>query len=257
MFTLKKRDPTELPFEVLEQAHWRPREVQLCEKHKPEDRKGKEFLRLRTLWRQKEVFINFALNSLLMSLTSKELATLANNLSGRKFSPETGLFGGYSQALKKTIGVPDFILSDGDAADIGETKLAAKFGFNQYIKYQSFAMMCRAAQDLPNEFSVTVVVRDKTASRAFSGINQKWNPTINSASTLELDQATQDRAKKTFQTNAKNIAQIWGIGPKFYRSIIDHSGKLVPVQAVSWNEFASTLRNASERPETRLNIENL
>ncbi len=145
MFTLKKRDPTELPFEVLEQAHWRPREVQLCEKHKPEDRKGKEFLRLRNLWRQKEVFINFALNSLLMSLTSKELATLANNLSGRKFSPETGLFGGYSQALKKTIGVPDFILSDGDAAVLGETKLADKFGFDQFVKYQSFAMMCRAA----------------------------------------------------------------------------------------------------------------
>jgi len=49
MLQFKKRNPVELSFEVLEQAYWRPREVQLCCKYKPSETFEVEYKRLRRL----------------------------------------------------------------------------------------------------------------------------------------------------------------------------------------------------------------
>ena len=78
----------ELPFMVLEHAHWRPQAAKLRTEDKAKLREGvgsdaKNYRLLRKAWAREETWINCSLNALLMGLPQAMLAeVLAQHLGG-------------------------------------------------------------------------------------------------------------------------------------------------------------------------------
>lgn len=246
MLELKRRNLVELPFEVLEQAHWRAREVQLCCKYKTAESDEKEYIRLRRHWRQKEVFFNFSLDALLMALNPTELANVAKAISSLHFK-SSFFFSGYCQQLKSIIGVPDFIVSDEYSCVLGEIKIVGKrlYDFDQYIKYQSFAALCRAISHLPKELIHIVVVPDTEPIRFISDYGKNWIPEVKQGE-LELSQNEKEFVVKKLKENLVEIAN-----KLKERSLGKDTCELIPTLILSWNDFIEKFDVAAQRTDLK------
>lgn len=254
MLTLKRRNIVELPFEVLEQAHWRPSEAQLCCQHKPDHSEGPEYSRLRALWRRREVNFNFSLDALLMGLHPSEFSRFASALSGIAFD-DTCLFDGYSQELKKIIGVPDLVISDGTNCVLGENKIAAGYEIGQFIKYQTFAMLCRAADSLPSNLVHVIVVQDTEPGRFISDFGKAWRPDLIDS---ELFLGDEDRSfvLKAMTQNIVAIAKKFNLAKGIRApnvltvdSLEAQAGKLTRTIVISWHDFVKKFDAETNRPD--------
>jgi hypothetical protein len=254
MLILKRRNIAQLPFEVLEQAHWRPREMQLCCKHKPEGANTGEFRRLRKLWRQREINFNFALDALLMCCDPSELSGFASGLSGVDFD-KTYLLDGYCQQLKKIIGVPDFVLSDKNNCILGENKVSAVYEFTQFIKYQTFGMLCRSAPGLPNKLMHIIVVPDPSPARFLSDYGKAWSPNILN-NDLILDDGDQSHVFTILHENIDLFSNKLQLAKDIKASNVlttdalkEQASELMQTKVYSWKEFVEIFDRTAERPD--------
>lgn len=242
MLKLKNRNIAELPFEVLEQAHWRPAEAQLCCKYKPATKAMAEYQRLRGHWRQKEVNVNFSLDALLLSLRPGELGRYAQFVSGLDFG-DARLVDGYCAELKKVIGVPDFVLSDSVNCILGENKLTASYSREQFVKYQSFANFCYASNELPSQIVHLVIVRDLDPNRFINDIGKSWRPALVNGH-LVLDRTDEKSILETVHANVDSHGRI----NKFFN---ENECQLVRTVVLSWSQFLDYFDKATQRPDLR------
>lgn len=86
----------DVPFQVLDNAYWRPQAAKLHGKHKdslaadPHAVAEKTYQKLAGSWRKEETWINHALNALLSALPEAVLATLVAELCGGMEVDEAG-----------------------------------------------------------------------------------------------------------------------------------------------------------------------
>lgn len=260
MLEYKLRDPTQLPFEILEQAHWRPAEVQLCCKYKPTNAARPEFRRLRKFWRQKEVFFNFALDALLFTLPPEDLAKFGNSISNLGFM-EARLFGGYSMALKKIIGVPDFLIADTERCILGEIKVSAGYDYQQFVKYQTFAALSRILDHLPNNFEHVVVVQDDVECAFIKDYEKNWTPKV-IGSQLQLDGTLKQEAARIVRENIRTLGSRLNQETVFGRYVQnwDDDDLLTNTAVFTWPEFARKMGESTGRKDLApfvLSIQNL
>lgn len=258
MLEFKKQNIVELPFEILEQAHWRPREVELCCKYKKPNDGEYEYKRLQRLWRTREVFFNFSLNALLMSLRPSEMAGFAEALSDLRFD-SAYLFSGYSANLKKIIGVPDFIIGDETSAILAEIKITAKYDLQQFVKYQTFAMLCKALNYLPDNFSHLIITANLEPNILIKDYRKNWQPELKNNNLL----LSINEQEKVLLEMRENISKIKLKADKSLPGNLDlrklerESKILIPTNVISWKDFTSKFNSSTKRTDLTVASEDL
>ena len=148
---------SDIPFLVLEDAYWRPQDAHLQkhfrEKYKEANKKSslKEYQRLQKFWRQRETWINYSLDCLLMASSPQLLGQVFGELAPGLSLTDPQLVKSYIPGLKADIGVPDFILKTDDNLVLGEIKTDAlvnshKYSFEQYSKFMLFSALCMCSE---------------------------------------------------------------------------------------------------------------
>jgi len=157
----------DIPFEILITAHWRPQDAQLKKEYKKDNKNAdqKEYLRLKDIWKEREVWINSCLDLLMLSTPQKTLAKVFNSLIGEEYlKPAANYRLDKLKSLGKWTGVPDFVLRDTlNNMLCGEIKIAAiksnhKYSFQQYQKYMSIALLYLYSPEYPGPKQIKNIV---------------------------------------------------------------------------------------------------
>ncbi len=181
----------ELPFQVLENAHWRPQAAKLQPEMKrklasapagtPHQGSAQ---RLWTAWRREETWINHSLSAVLSGIPDRSLGSLMRDLTGLEAWESPHLAKLDSGGLSGLTGDPDFIVSSADSSVLGESKVAAhakshRYSFEQFTKYQFLGSLLECARDPALRRSVAhlVLVPDPEPGR-FSSDYKMWRPGV-------------------------------------------------------------------------------
>jgi len=187
----EKRALSDIPFLVLEDAYWRPQDAHLQKhfrlKYEESNKRGsiKEYERLKKFWRQRETWINYSLDCLLMASSPKLLSQVFGELVPSMSLTNPQLFNSNIPGLKADIGVPDFILKDHNALVLGEIKTDAlenshKYSFEQYSKFMLFSALCLCSlrSDIPKNVIHIIIAPDIDAKKLCNDY-KRWLPSIN------------------------------------------------------------------------------
>lgn len=180
---------TDLPFLVLEQAHWVPGRAFLREKDKPALRQrhpdaSREVDRLRAAWPKSETWLNLALAALFMALPQKLLAAVISQHVGGLAFEKGRVVGLDSTGLGHLVGEPDLVLlNDADVVLI-ESKVATKanshrYSFPQLTKYMLLGTVVACAEnpDVRRTPYHLLLVPDEDP-RLFCDDAPAWSPQI-------------------------------------------------------------------------------
>lgn len=253
----------DVPFWVLEDAHWAPQAAKLHGKHQaslnalPGSADKKTYEKLRLAWTREETWINQSLNAL--------LAALPECVTVELFRPR---FDGHDARLPKVerlhsagiasvTGDPDFIVASDRTRIFGEAKVAAhpknhKYSFRQFTKYMMLGALtqCARAPHLRRQASHLVLVPSADPA-AFCGDYSWWNPSVEDGS-LVVDPARIEPRDRTW-----GVADAGGWRALVRRTLLSPSVRsrfdvdvaeleallardspvLVPTKVITWEAF--------------------
>lgn len=178
------------PFQVLENAFWRPQAAKLAPKHRAslaESSKGagtKTYEHLRAAWRREETWINHALNALLASMPDAMLGRFLGDLCNgtRLDASQVSLMD--SGGMASLTGAPDFVVMGTRTCVLGESKVAAhsashRYSFGQFTKYQMLGAMLTCARDPKMRRSVVhLILSPEPHPEKFCSDRDQWHPDV-------------------------------------------------------------------------------
>ena len=262
---------SDTPFLVLEDAYWRPQDAHLQkhfrEKYKEANKNNsiKEYQRLQKFWRQRETWINYSLDCLLMASSPQLLSQVFGQLVPGMSLANPQLFKSDIPGLKADIGVPDFILKADDSLILGEIKTDAlenshKYSFEQYSKFMLFSALCLCSvrSDIPKNI-VHVIIAPDSNVRTFCNDYEQWLPSLDSSllsvNATELDIRDRKKRFKEFFSWKKYLLDFLEDGQLIEQNTLSKekiqqftditSPELAPTYLFSWQEFCDVyVRNA-------------
>ena len=180
----------DVPFQVLENAYWRPQAAKLCDKHQGSLKSisgpgaEKNYQKLRVAWHREETWINHALNALLASLPDLSLGRVLGEMTGGAALAGPVVSTLDSAGIASTTGAPDFIVKGENACVLGETKVAAqptsaRYSFQQFTKYQTLAaiLTCARARGVSRTTTHLLVVPEIEPQK-FCSDSDQWRPQV-------------------------------------------------------------------------------
>ena len=269
----EERCLSDIPFLVLEDAYWRPQDAHLQKhfrgKYEEANRKGniKEYQRLQHFWRQRETWINYSLDCLLMASSPQLLTLVIGELVPGMVLSNPRLFKSDIAGLKADIGVPDFIIKGDDSLVLGEIKTDAlekshRYSFEQYSKFMLFAALCLCSErpEFPKNI-FHVIVSPDTDVRAFCNDYEQWRPSVVSgrlnvnAGDLKIKERkgrfTDFGSWKSYLFNFlgdEPLIEQNAIAEQKIQTFRDISSpELVPTYLYSWEEFANLYVRCAEQ----------
>lgn len=179
----------DVPFQVLENAHWRPSAAKLTEKEKKKMKgkvrgKEKDYQRLRAAWLREETWINHALNALLASVPDRGLARLLGDLCSGTLIDNPELAKLDDGGISSTTGAPDFIVLGDGSCVLGESKVdahekSARYDFPQFTKYQMLGLIVSCARDPAiRRQAAHLLIVPELSPGTFCKDHQQWWPGV-------------------------------------------------------------------------------
>jgi hypothetical protein len=180
------------PFQVLENAFWRPQAAKLAAKHRESiaetSKPGtKTYELLRAAWRREETWINHALNALLASMPDDMLARFLGDQCGGTRLDASQVSMMDSGGMASLTGAPDFIVMGTRTCVLGESKVAAhsashRYSFGQFTKYQMLGAMLTCARDPKMRRNVVhLILSPEPHPEHFSSDWDQWRPDVEGA----------------------------------------------------------------------------
>lgn len=262
----------DLPFEVLENAFWRPQAAKLHGKHKESlaaisnETAKKSYQKLRVAWRREETWINHALNALLASIPDVLLGGLIGELCGGIALDAPHLAKLDAGGIPSITGAPDFVVMGRTTCILGESKVAAhaasqRYDFQQFTKYQMLGAILACARDpaIKRDPAHLIVVPD-AEPRSFCADHGQWRPQVHGRRiAVEPDSIDVRDAKGRFRDFAtwrtfvrdtlldKRVLKRCDLdGDKLARLTAVESPILVPTYVVTWADLMGSVRAVSE-----------
>lgn len=263
----------DVPFQVLENAYWRPQAAKLHGRHKEtlaavSDTRAKQiYEKLQVAWRLEETWINHALNALLLALPADGLGKLLGDIWGGHPVAAPGVAKIDSAGIASITGDPDFVVVGSEICVLGESKVAAqptshRYGFQQFTKYQLLGSMVSCARDpaFRREPKHVVVVPDLDPSH-FCDDHDQWRPRLE-GSRLVFDPAGLDvrdrrsryrdyKSWRAFLRETlldKRVMKRCELEPDMVDQLFAE-GTVVPIPTyvVRWSELMSSVRSSSAK----------
>ena len=257
----------DVPFQVLENAFWRPQAAKLCDKHRGSLKSisgpgaEKSYQKLRVAWRREETWINHALNALLASVPDLSLGRVLGEMNGGEALAGPVVSTLDSGGIASTTGAPDFIVMGEKACVLGETKVAAqptsaRYSFQQFTKYQTLAAILTCARAPGMRRSPThLLVVPEIEPQKFCSDSDQWRPQarghrlVVDAKTMKIrdpkgrfsDFATWSAYVRKTLLDKRVLSRCDLDTEKVERLMAADSPCLVPTYVVTWAEMMGAL----------------
>ncbi len=262
----------DLPFQVLENAFWRPQAAKLHGDHRDSlasisSAAGeKTYQKLRAAWALEETWINHALNALLASVPDGALARLMGGLCGGIPLDAPQLVRLDAGGIASTTGAPDFVLLGEQTCILGECKVdaqpsSARYDFQQFTKYQMLGaiLACARAPAIKRQ-PVHLLVAPELDPATFCRDHQQWRPRLDDhrlvvdPSTMEMrDRKARFRDFEAWRSFVRKtlledrVLRRCDLDPaEVERLTAADSPVLVPTYVVTWTELMAAVRALAE-----------
>lgn len=261
------------PFQVLENAFWRPQAAKLTPKHRDAIRKAskaagtKTYEALRAAWRREETWINHALNALLASMPDVMISAVLGELCGgiRLDATQVSLMD--SGGMASLTGAPDFIVRGSRTCVLGESKVAAhsashRYTFGQFTKYQMLgAMLTCARSPEMRRAAFHLILSPEPHPSNFCSDHAQWSPEVD-------DGLMQVDARRLAVRDPKERFRDYSTWRRFVRQSLlgtsvnsrceldaervetlmkAESPTLIPTYVATWGEAMSAVRTVAQK----------
>ena len=262
----------DLPFQVLENAFWRPQAAKLHGHHRdsltslPSAAGEKTYQRLRAAWPREETWINHALNALLASVPDAALGRMMGDLCGGIPLDAPQLVQLDAGGIASTTGAPDFVLFAEQTCILGESKVdaqptSARYDFQQFTKYQMLgAIIACARAPAIKRHPAHLLVVPELDPRTFCTDAEQWAPRLDDHRLVvdPLNMKLRDRkarfrdfetwrafVRRTLLEN--RVLRRCDLDPaEVERLLAADTPVLVPSYIVTWTELMRAVRVLSE-----------
>lgn len=190
LVTLRPVSVVDLPFEILEDACWKPQALGARRRNEGSSaaRKQARIALLRGKWPKEEIWVNAALDQILAAspprLLGDAFPRFGGSLTGTALRLQSERV---PTPLRKHVGDPDFVLWDQrqgvlvlGEVKIGATKSNARYSFEQFSKYMLYGALVQLSGLAK---TVThVVIAPSTEPTEFCNDAESWHPKVDGVS---------------------------------------------------------------------------